>query len=86
MIPSLLDSTQIQTATGQGFSATQMAMPRQVPTVACFVPNLHHGCPFRVSLHSWQPPVASRATKTIAPLDAMVYFEARVLLDGVCVA
>ena len=59
---------------------------RQLPVVACFVPNLPHECPFRVSLHSWTPPFANRNTYDVAPHNDSVYFEARVLLDGVCVA
>lgn len=60
--------------------------PHRVPTVACFIPNLHHGCPFRVSLLRWQPPIASRKLQAMAPSEEMILFEARVLLDGMCVA
>ena len=69
----------------QGFP-TYHEKPRQMPTVACFIPNLHHGCPFRVSLLRWQPPIASRTLQAMAPLEQMIRFEARVLLDGICVA
>ena len=53
-----------------------------LPTLSCFIPSLPHGCPFRVSLHSWQIPVASRATVSLAPQESMIGFEAKVLLDG----
>lgn len=57
------------------------------PTLTCFVPNLQNGHPFRVSLHSWEPPVPTRTTKALAATQNRVaYFEARVLLDGLCVA
>lgn len=57
------------------------------PTVTSFIPNLPLGHPFRVSLHSWEPPVATRATTAMAVnQNREVHFEARVLLDGICVA
>lgn len=57
---------------------------RQLPIVTCFIPSLQHGCPFRVSLHSWQEPEASRGTQALTSPTDNVFFEARVLLDGVC--
>ncbi|KAL8675180.1 MAG: hypothetical protein Q9168_000433 [Polycauliona sp. 1 TL-2023] len=57
---------------------------RQSPIVTCFMPSLQHGCPFRVSLHSWQEPEASRGTQSLTLPNDKVFFEARVLLDGVC--
>lgn len=80
-----LDSAQTKDTTPQGLH-TNHAVSRQVPTVACFVPGLKQGSPFRISLHSWEPPVATRSTKAIASKESMAYFEARVLLDGSCVA
>ncbi|KAL8838383.1 MAG: hypothetical protein Q9170_002143 [Blastenia crenularia] len=53
-----------------------------MPIVTCFVPNLPHGCPFRVSLHSWLEPEVSRGTQALTTPDDCVFFEARVLLDG----
>lgn len=57
------------------------------PTLTCFVPNLENGHPFRVSLHSWEPPVPTPTTEAMAVAqDRVARFEARVLLDGICVA
>lgn len=55
---------------------------RQLPIITCFVPNLPHGCPFRVSLHSWHEPEISRATQALTSPEECVLFEARVFLDG----
>ncbi|KAI4172000.1 MAG: hypothetical protein LQ343_003909 [Gyalolechia ehrenbergii] len=55
---------------------------RQLPIVTCFVPNLPHGCPFRISLHSWHEPEVSRGTQALTSPEDCVFFEARVLLDG----
>lgn len=79
------DSACTQTTTAKGLR-TNHAVSRPVPTVACFVPGLKQGSPFRISLHSWEPPVATRSTKAITPKESTAYFEARVLLDGSCVA
>lgn len=57
-----------------------------LPTVSCFVPSLLPGTPFKVSLHSWATPVASRATQAMAAQGNKTWFEAKVLLDGVCAA
>lgn len=57
-----------------------------LPTVSCFVPSLLPGSPLRVSLHSWATPVASRATQAMAAHGNSAWFEAKVLLDGVCTA
>lgn len=56
---------------------------RQLPIVTCFVPGLSYGCPFRVSLHSWHEPEVSRGTQALTSPEDCVFFEARVLLDGV---
>ena len=65
--------------------ALEHTLPRQMPTVACFVTSLPGGCPFRVSIHSWEPPIASKSTQIITQQGHAVYFEARILIDGVCV-
>lgn len=57
-----------------------------LPTVTCFIPSILPGSPFRVSLHSWSTPTVSRETVARAPQEITVGFEAKVLLDGVCVA
>ena len=57
-----------------------------LPTVSCFVPSILTGSPFRVSLHSWSTPTISRETVARAPQEDMVGFEAKVLIDGICLA
>lgn len=79
------DPPQIQTITSHGYTSEHV-VPRLMPTVACFIPNLAHGIPFRISLHSWEPPAATHATKALAIHGSTICFEARVLLDGICVA
>ena len=44
------------------------------------------GSPFKVSIHSWEAPIASPDTVTLAQQADWIWFEARVLLDGFCVA
>ena len=44
------------------------------------------GSPLKVSIHSWEPPVVSPETQASARDGDKVYFEARVLVDGLCVA
>ena len=61
-------------------------MPRAVPTVTCFVSSLPHGSPFKISLHTWQPPVPSLGTQDMETSEHSIFFEARVLVDGVCMA
>ena len=65
--------------------ALEHNLPRQLPTVASFVPTLSNGHPFRVSIHSWESPVASKTAQSIAQQSNTIYFEARVLVDGICV-
>ncbi len=62
------------------------AVTHPLPTVSSFIPSLLNGTPFRVSLHSWAAPVPSRATKAMAQDESMVFYEAKVLLDGICTA
>lgn len=59
---------------------------RPLPTVSCYVPSLPEAFPFRVSLHCWHAPEPSRATMSLGSKGVIVAFEAKVLLDGVCVA
>ena len=44
------------------------------------------GSPLKVSIHSWEAPIASPDTVTLAQQADWIWFEARVLLDGFCVA
>lgn len=54
-----------------------------MPTVTCFIPSLAAGEPFRISIHSWQNPEASRYVQYISNRNAdHVMFEARVFVDG----
>ncbi|KAF5875386.1 uncharacterized protein Bfra_003840 [Botrytis fragariae] len=54
-----------------------------LPTVTCFIPSLAAGEPFRISIHSWQNPEASRYVQHISGRYAEhVMFEARVFVDG----
>ncbi|KAK4696300.1 hypothetical protein P7C71_g1595, partial [Lecanoromycetidae sp. Uapishka_2] len=59
------------------------AVTHPLPTVSSFIPSLLNGTPFRVSLHSWAAPVASRSTKAMAHDEVMVYYEAKVVVDGI---
>ena len=61
-------------------------IPVHIPALTCFIPSLPAGFPFRISIHCWDPPVPSRSTMDLANGNAMVIFEARVLIDGVCVS
>lgn len=54
-----------------------------IPTVTCFIPSLPAGESFRISIHSWQNPEASRYVHHISSRHAeRVMFEARVFVDG----
>ena len=44
------------------------------------------GSPLKVSIHSWEAPIASPDTVTLAQQADWIWFEACVLLDGFCVA
>lgn len=58
----------------------------QIPTVACFVANQIDGFPFRASLHCWEHPVPSPELQFLAQQGKVICFEARVFIDGMCVA
>ncbi|MCJ1320939.1 hypothetical protein MMC15_006280 [Xylographa vitiligo] len=58
----------------------------QVPIVACFLPNQTDGNPFRVSLHSWEHPNPSQALQVVTQHGKTICYEARVFIDGLCVA
>lgn len=61
-------------------------MPRYLPTVASFVPNMPLGSPLKISIHSWEAPIACPETGTLALQADWIWFEARVLLDGIHIA
>lgn len=77
-----LDPIQIQENVPQ-HPNTNPVNQRQLPIVTCFVPALQHGCPFRVSLHTWGEPEVSHGTQALTSPEDSVFFEARVLLDGI---
>lgn len=58
----------------------------QLPVLTTFVGSLHHNAPFRVSIHSWEQPKASRMLDSLARPGDSVTFEACVHIDGVVVA
>lgn len=69
-----------------GLPGNYSALPRYLPTVASFIPNMPLGSPLKVSVHSWEPPVVSPDTQASASDGDKIYFEARVLVDGLCIA
>lgn len=80
---STLDVPAVPSTAHPAYLAT---VTRPLPTVSCYIPSLPHGTPFRVSLHSWSMPIATRATASMVSPESSVWFEARVLLDGICTA
>lgn len=58
----------------------------QLPIVAGYIPSIPWGIPFRVSIHSWDAPRFSQPLPETVPQDAVGLFEARVIVDGCCVA
>jgi len=54
--------------------------------VAGFIPSLPWGLPFRVSIHSWETPRIARPVPRTAQQDVVSLFEARVIVDGCCIA
>jgi hypothetical protein len=58
----------------------------QLPVLTTFVGSLLHNAPFRVSIHSWEQPRASRMLDSLARSGDSVTFEARVYVDGVLMA
>ena len=59
---------------------------RSLPLVTAYIPSLTNTCPFRISLHSWVTPVHSRATMSAVQNENRLGFEAKVFIDGLCVA
>ena len=52
------------------------------PIVSCFVPSLAIGCPFRISVHSWNPPTPSAGMKLGVQETRPFAIEAAVFIDG----
>lgn len=57
-----------------------------VPTVTSFITSLEPRTPFRISIHSWKKPTASRILQSYKTRDERVLFEARIYIDGVLLA
>ncbi|MCJ1311074.1 hypothetical protein MMC25_004744 [Agyrium rufum] len=79
------DASNIDSSYSTEASAINKAFPLHIPTVACFINNLPNDAPFRISIHSWEPPVPSDLLKSKVA-DENVCYEARVVVDGTCVA
>lgn len=58
----------------------------QLPVVTTFVPTMPKDSPFRVSVHSWDKPRPGRLIESIMQPDDLLLYEARVFVDGDCVA
>ncbi|KAF3385624.1 hypothetical protein F1880_001959 [Penicillium rolfsii] len=59
---------------------------RQIPVLTSFIPSLPANTPFRISIHNWDKPKPSRFTESIMQPDDVLLYEARVFIDGECVA
>ncbi|PKY00636.1 hypothetical protein P168DRAFT_313405 [Aspergillus campestris IBT 28561] len=57
-----------------------------LPVLTTFIPSLPHNTPFRVSIHSWDKPRASRLMETMLQPDDSLLFEIRIFIDGLCVS
>ncbi|KAL4801915.1 hypothetical protein BDV18DRAFT_164426 [Aspergillus unguis] len=58
----------------------------QLPVLTTFIPSLPANSPFRVSIHSWEQPHASRLMESLLQPDDTSLFEVRIFVDGLCVA
>lgn len=58
----------------------------QIPILTSFIPSLARDSPFRVSIHSWDKPRPSRLIESMMQPDDVLLYEARVFIDGACVA
>ena len=50
------------------------------------MPNIPLGSPLKISIHSWEAPIASPETVALAEHADWIWFEASVLIDGILVA
>ncbi|KAL2050234.1 hypothetical protein ABVK25_009461 [Lepraria finkii] len=76
----------IPSAPSTAHPAYLTTVTRPLPTVSCYIPSLPNDTPFRVSLHSWATPQPSRATLSMSSPENVILYEARVWVDGICVA
>ena len=58
----------------------------QLPHVTAFLAAQPEGSAFRVSVHSWELPQPSNHLQFAVEHGKQAYFEARVFIDGLCVA
>ncbi|KAL4869664.1 hypothetical protein BDV12DRAFT_74229 [Aspergillus spectabilis] len=58
----------------------------QLPVLTTFIPSLPANSPFRVSIHSWEQPQASRLMESLLQPDDTSLFEVRIFVDSLCVA
>ncbi|KAL4961215.1 uncharacterized protein BDV14DRAFT_127829 [Aspergillus stella-maris] len=58
----------------------------QLPVLTTFIPSLPANSAFRVSIHSWEQPHASRLMESLLQPDDTSMFEVRIFVDGLCVA
>lgn len=59
-----------------------MSSVLHVPTLTCFIPSLDAGHPFRLSIHSWDPPKMSKLMAYLKPSPDRVAFETKLYFDG----
>jgi hypothetical protein len=58
----------------------------RIPILTSFIPSLARGTAFRVSIHNWDKPKPSRLIESMMQPDDVLLYEARVFIDGECVA
>jgi len=66
--------------------AVEDRLHTHLPVLTSFVPSLNQNAPFRVSVHSWERPKASRTIESLVGPRDTVLFEVRVYADGVLMA
>ncbi|KAJ5389234.1 uncharacterized protein N7496_000302 [Penicillium cataractarum] len=57
-----------------------------IPILTSFIPTMPRDSRFRVSIHSWEHPRPSRLIESLMQPDDVLLYEARVFVDGNCVA
>ncbi|KAL1844645.1 hypothetical protein VTK73DRAFT_2103 [Phialemonium thermophilum] len=57
-----------------------------LPLMTCFVPSIQQGSRFHISIHCWNDPGVTQATRTFSQHPELVKLEARVFIDGRIVA
>ncbi|KAJ5890604.1 uncharacterized protein N7473_006832 [Penicillium subrubescens] len=67
------------------FYRSQASVGR-IPVLTSFIPSLVRGAAFRISIHNWDKPKPSRLIESMMQPDDVLLYEARVFIDGECVA